>query len=129
MHSGSMTPKSSGYSELVAAFVMLNSRLPRICFIITIWHMDACPSAFASFRLWPQNPSTAPSDNYSLGTDQKILQLCQLLILRIHSATSFSHDGHGRIPTNGGHLGGCASQRPSWKIRMEKRGTRAIARE
>ena len=44
-------------------------------------------------------------------SDQEILQLCQLLVLRIHCASVFSHGGHGHLSADVSNLGGCHSQR------------------
>ena len=38
-------------------------------------------------------------------TDQEILQLGQVIILRLHCAQLFGHGGRGELPADGGHLG------------------------
>ena len=43
-------------------------------------------------------------------TDQEILQLGQIIILRLHCAQLFGHGGRGKLPADGGHLGPCTAQ-------------------
>ena len=64
-------------------------------------------------------------------SDQDILQLCQLLVLRIHCASTFSHGGPGHLSADVSHMGGCHPQRPAeeihhpgwWRKREETQGT------
>ena len=49
-------------------------------------------------------------------SDQDILQLCQLLVLRIHCASTFSHGGHGHLSADVSNLGGCDSQRSAEEV-------------
>ena len=43
-------------------------------------------------------------------TDQEILQLGQIIILRLHCAQFFGHGGRGELPADGGYLGPCLAQ-------------------
>ena len=54
-------------------------------------------------------------------SDQDILQLCQLLVLRIHCASTFSHGGHGHFSADVSHLGGRHSQRPAEEVHSSGR--------
>ena len=44
-------------------------------------------------------------------TDQAILQLGQLIILRLHCAQLSGHGGSGEFPADGGYMGSCTTQR------------------
>ena len=70
-------------------------------------HFD-CGLKTLQWHLWTIN-----SLNIS---DQDILQLCQLLVLRIHCASTFSHGGRGHFSADVSHLGGCHPQRPAEEI-------------
>ena len=57
-------------------------------------------------------------------SDQEILQLCQLVVLRIHCAFTFSHGGSGYLSADVCHLGGCHPKRPTEKVHgYGRRGT------
>ena len=57
-------------------------------------------------------------------SDQEILQLCQLVVLRIHCAFNFSHGGSGYLSADVGHLGGSHSKRPTETVHgYGRRGT------
>ena len=43
-------------------------------------------------------------------TDQNILQLGQIIILRLHCAQLFGHGGRGELSADGGYLGPCLAQ-------------------
>ena len=49
-------------------------------------------------------------------SDQEILQLCQLVVLRIHCAITSSHGGDGHLSADVSNLGGCYSQRSAETI-------------
>ena len=68
------------------------------------WYLSnfACGLKTLQWHLWTINSLHI--------SDQEILQLCQLLILRIHCATTFTHGGHGHLPADVSHLGGCYPQ-------------------
>ena len=55
------------------------------------------------WHLWTLTSLTIP--------DQDILQLCQLLVLRIHCAFTFSHGGNGPLSADVSHLEGGRGQR------------------
>ena len=58
-------------------------------------------------------------------SDQEILQLCQLLVLRIHCAVTFTDGGDRHFSADVSNLGGCHPQRPAEEISHHRQwGTR-----